>query len=422
MEDLDDLIEKHKKRSHIEDPVIRPPQGWTPGVRVGEGGVGEAIIQLHPGEEPQWDAFLEDMGFGDVLQFVRVVDVRSWEVFSKDAHGKGQPGKIKLRYVKCKVVRRMQAADKQDMDFLKEEILRFDPPTVSTRTLGTQPGGWLMGFLADWQLGKREGGGTRETVERIKKCLLALARYAVDLRKLGVKLEGLILCGMGDIVEACDGHYAMQTHGTDLHMREQRAVARRLLIMAAKILRPYFDVIIFRAIPGNHGEERKDGKAYTHFSDNNDVCIFDQFADVMKEASWADGIQVHTTSMTEPELTMTFEVGDNMGNKKAIGLAHGHQARGGGGDPASRVKGWWEKCAMSRHPIGYVDILNTGHFHHFRVEDRGEGRTWFQCPTLDGGSFWYWAQGGNGSVPGMLCYVVTPSTERGWDHPRVLTP
>lgn len=420
---LDDLIDSNKKPPH-EPPRTKPPRGWEPGARIAEDGVGEAVLPMpDPGEEPNWDQLLSEMGFGDVLQFVRVVEVRSWEVFSKHAHGKNRPGIRLQRYVKCKIVRRMEKADKEDMDLLKEQINSM--PLGPTKKLLGASGSHnaIMLFLADWQFGKREGGGSRATVMRIHACMQKFLAYVEDLRRIGVHANKVIVCGMGDMVEACDGHYAMQTHQVDMHMRQQRMAVRRLLVMIARMLRPYFTVIEFRAVPGNHGEERKNGKAFTSFSDNNDVCIFDQFGDIVKEATWGDGVEVITTSVLEPQLTMSFDVKDTSGNSKRVGLAHGHQAGSHSrGDPAGKVKAWWTKCSGSRHPIGYCDILNTGHYHHFRCEDRGEGRTWFQCPTLDGGSFWFWSGGGSGSVPGMLTYVIQPASTRGWDHVRVLTP
>ena len=144
---------------------------------------------------------------------------------------------------------------------------------------------------------------------------------------------------------------------------------------------------------------------------NSQIVGNDQFADVVEHATWSDGITVETTAVDEPQLTMTFE---EKGVK--MGLAHGHQAK------SNKIKDWFKDCTLSRHPIGEVDILNTGHYHHYKVEDLGAGRCWKQCPTLDGGSFWWWAKGGNGSIPGMLTYLIDPSNPRGWDWEKVLTP
>lgn len=413
--DIDALLDKHAQRPDAE-PDDTPPKGWEPGIRINEDGTGEATIAVPAGDEPAWDEHLREFGYGDVLDFVRVKEVRAWEVFSKHAHGKDQPGKVKLRYIKAAVVRRMSKEDKEDVDRLKEEILHLEPgPSLTLPTANDQ---WLFVSFADWQFGKREGGGSRATVDRIVACLHGVVEYAEQLRSIGLNLRGVIVAGLGDLVEACDGHYPMQAFQVDLHMRQQRAVVRRLLVLACKILRPAFDQIVFRAVPGNHGEVRKNGKAFTSFSDNNDVCIFDQLRDIVAEAPWNDGIDVWTTDMNKPELTMSFEVKDSRQNSVSIGLAHGHQSRGG----PDKVKNWWKDCSASRHAIGYVDILNTGHYHHLRVEDRGERRTWIQSPTLDGGSFWWWSQGGNGSVPGMLTYVIDPSSERGWSWLKVINP
>lgn len=375
-------------------------------------GSGELEVPCPPGEDPKWDKILTEMGYGEVLEFARVTEFRSWEVSMKGANG--EPVKSLNRYVKGQVVRRISKQDKEDVERLKRWILRRKP---RPKKIATADDCTMVVFFSDWQLGKREGGGTRATLERIFSKTEKLIEYVDQLRKLGIGIKKLIVCGMGDIVENCSGHYPMQAFLVDAHMRQQRAYARRALIKTCMMLWDHFEEIEYRAVPGNHGEERKDGKAYTHFSDNNDVCIFDQFADVVEHSTWAEGVTVTTTDMDEPQLSMVFE---EKGVK--MGLAHSHQARGSsrGGEPDGRVKTWFRNLAMTRHPLGEVDILNTGHYHHYQVEDLGSGRCWKQCPSLDGDSFWWREGGGAGSIPGMLCYLLDPASDRGWDWERVL--
>lgn len=409
---LEDFLDaKRPGPSHDTPPgAFDPPKGWRPGVKISEDGSGEVVAAVEAGEDPKWGEILTELGYGDVLELVRVVEVRAWQVYSRE-HGTKT-----LHYVKAKVARRASSADAEDVAELKERVLTLDPGKPELLRPGDDA--TLLAALADWQLGKREGGGSEAVVRRVKECTLQLVAYAQDLRSLGIRIPRLILAGLGDLVEACWGHYPMQLGTVDLHMRQQRTVARRLLVWIAKTVAPHFEVVDFRFVPGNHGETRQGGKQVTSFSDNNDVCLGDQLRDVLAEAPWAEHITVWTTSFTEPELSMSFLVKNDAGDSVSVGLAHGHQAKGG---PQGVVK-WWDRCAASRHPIGAVDLLNTGHYHHLRVEDRGARKTWFQAPTLDGGSFWYWAGGGNGTVAGMLCYLVTPSSRRGWSWVKVLTP
>jgi len=414
--DLDDLIDSHKPPSHPKRDN-EPPGGFQPGVTM-KGNTGHAELVLPAGQDPRWGEFLEEFGYGNVLELVEVVEVRAWQTFSKD-HGKQN-----LRYIKARVVKRRDAADVEDLERLKDWIMKDEPPQEPLAPFISGNEKTLLVFLSDWQLGKREGGGSRATVERINQAIEHLIEYVSVLRNNGHVINEVVLCGMGDMVESCSGFYPMQEFQVDLHMRQQRMVVRRLLIRIAKKLRPHFAKITFRAVPGNHGEVRKGGagsKAFTSFSDNNDVCIFDQLRDVVAEARWGEGIDVHTTQVGKPELTMSFKIENGEGASVAVGLAHGHQAGSHSrGDPADKIKKWWTDCSGSRHPIGYVDMLCTGHYHHLRVEDRGERRTWFQCPTLDGGSFWYWARGGRGSVPGMLVVLADPAHPRGWCEVKVL--
>ena len=97
-----------------------------------------------------------------------------------------------------------------------------------------------------------------------------------ELRKAGNPINKLYVFGLGDLVEGCGDHYAMQNFSVEIDQRRQEMVARRLIIKALMAWAPHFDKIVVAAVPGNHGENRKNGKAHTTFGDNIDVAVFDQ--------------------------------------------------------------------------------------------------------------------------------------------------
>jgi hypothetical protein len=97
---------------------------------------------------------------------------------------------------------------------------------------------------------------------------------------------------------------------------------------------------------------------------------------------------------------------------KIVGLSHGHQY------PRPEKAGdWWRGQTFGRQPVADADILITGHYHHFRTQQMGNGRLWIQAPTLDNGSDWYAVRSGEVSTSGLLVFSVGPE---GWDDLRIL--
>ena len=92
------------------------------------------------------------------------------------------------------------------------------------------------------------------------------------------------ISGLGDIVEGCTGFYAQQEFTVELDYRQQQKVARRMAYTALKELVPIFDKTVVSFIAGNHGEPRNSGKSFTTFSDNRDIMLGEELAEIFKEA------------------------------------------------------------------------------------------------------------------------------------------
>ncbi len=158
----------------------------------------------------------------------------------------------------------------------------------------------------------------------------------------------------------------------------------------------------------------RNGKAFTSFGDNDDVAIFEQAQEVLDAAGYDKQMRWVTP---EEDLTVTLDVFGQI-----LGLAHGHQAHGGGG-PQGKTLAWRRRMADMRHPIGDADILVTGHYHHLHIHADGP-KTWLLCPSLEGGSEWFAAGGGPPSVgqrhavrPGTLSFTIDRA---GWSDLEVL--
>jgi hypothetical protein len=161
-------------------------------------------------------------------------------------------------------------------------------------------------------------------------------------------------------------------------------------------------------VAGNHGEHRKDGKAFTGPGDNDDVAVVEQVAEIMQANPDAFGhVGWH---IPDDRLEVCLDVAG-----WRVGFHHGHIA-GSGASPQIKQRNWWRDHSFQQSLIGDADLLVTGHYHHLSVVDHGP-RVHFQTPAMDGGSRWWEDKGGGRSATGTLTFMVG---EHGWDRLRVL--
>ena len=384
---LDDILAVQQDLSTPKRPKREHAEGWEPGVSW-DGQQGTITSTAMPADNaPDWDSILRIWGL-DPEQF-SVVEPVLFNVW-------GDPQGTLNRQWKGKVVQRKAAAG-ADFNALLAEVKRYKPkrPAPATGEVA------LLVALSDFQMGKGEGGGSAAIVERFLAGIGEVEVRWRELVKAGRPLERLVIVGLGDLFESCAGHYAMQAFQADLDRREQTTVLRRMLVRALTQWASFAPRIVVAAVPGNHGENRQQGKAFTSFGDNDDVAVMEQVAEIMRANSAYDHISF---VFPKNELTLTLDVHGTI-----VGLAHGHQVKGS-------AESWWGKQAFGLQPIGDADILLTGHYHHLVVKQSG-ARTHFQAPALDGGSQWFTEQAGVVAPAGLLTLTVGPS---GWDDLRVL--
>lgn len=370
---------KRPKREH--------PEGWEPGV-AWDGKQGTITSTAMPADNaPDWDTILRVWGLDPAL--FSVVEPVLFNVW-------GDPNGNLNRQWKGKVIQK-RAPEGADFAALLDEVKRYKPKRVAALEGDVA----LVVALSDFQMGKGEGGGSAGIVSRFLIGITEVEARWRELVKLGRPLDKLVVVGLGDLFESCAGHYAMQTFQADLDRREQTTVLRRILVKALTHWATFAPRIIVAAVPGNHGENRQNGKAFTNFGDNDDVAVMEQVAEIIRANPAYDHISF---VFPKNELTLTLDVHGTI-----VGLAHGHQVKGS-------AESWWGKQAFGLQPIGDADILLTGHYHHLVVKQSG-ARTHFQAPALDGGSQWFTEQAGVVAPAGLLTLTVGPS---GWDDLRVL--
>lgn len=383
-----------------ERPARSFPVGWEPGI-AWDGS--EGVLTTGPLDEAPdpalWAELIADWNLDaattEVVQ--GSVQVRGW-----DANVGG--GEIRrLRYYRATIRSRTAQGDRADIEALCSEISKRKPSKTVTETVTDIS---LVVPLSDWQIGKGEGGGSMATIDRIMSGLDAVAEKIRDMKRRKIAVASVVLVGMGDLVEQCDGHYAMQAFQTDLDRREQKRVARRLLLRAVDTVVDLVPLVVLAAVPGNHGENRRDGKAFTSWTDNDDLAVVEEVAEILNANPDRYG---HVKTVLARDLTLVLNVsGIN------VGFAHGHQFGRGSGHAAAKAQKWWEGQIMGRQPIADADILVTGHLHHLVLAESA-GRLHVQCPSQDGGSYWWTAQTGHHSPAGQLMFGVgTGYNGRSW--------
>lgn len=380
-------------------PVTAPPRGWEPVIERSADEVSATLEPSAPRNEPAEDAdLLTRMGLDPEHWKVSSVRRSQWQTFGGEW----------LESYKVHAVRRTSAiVDAEELGELRKTVSLLPvPPKTRTRSSTLEDRAFVVA-LSDWQAGKGEGGGSAAFVDRYVGALaVAVEQFRTS------RAREVVFVGLGDLVEGCTGFYAGQEFEVDLNRREQTNLVRRLLLKTistfAQVRRP----IRIAAVPGNHGENRKNGKAFTGSGDNDDISVFEQVADVVSAAPEAFGNP--TFLLPDGDLTLAFDV-----QGVRVGLAHGHTS-GGGANAQAKIHRWWEKQALGDRPVGGAQLLLTGHFHHLSVVTHGK-RTHIQSPAMDGGSLWYREIAGVDSPPGLLTLQVGQKCgPLGWDKLEVI--
>ncbi len=391
----------------------KPPPGWETGFETKADGSGQIAWRgddLVVDDGHDWDYILQNLGLDPNLYAVvdDTIEVRSWDAHYSSQHpSAARHEKQRFYYYKAKIRLRSQAKDRADIDALckRAQSLKSAKPRATTGD-----GRALVVALSDWQIGKGEGGGTEATVDRIHAVLdQALIRAKHE------KPDQIVLAGLGDLAEGCNGWYPNQLYEIDLDEREQMRVASRLMLSAIDRFLGW--PILVTGCISNHGEKRDDGKHRTGYLDNRDLQLLDRVADVCgsNDERYHD-VKFVGPHQDDPAVTR-FEV-----QGLRVATAHGHVGMGGK-DATVAVDKWLTGQIKGQRPAADCELLLTGHRHHFAAAEFATRRTWFQAPALDGGSGWFASATGATSHPGMLTLMAGDGCgARGVEAPHILEP
>jgi hypothetical protein len=343
-----------------------------------------------------WAELIADWGLdpSDVEIVPGSVTVRGWD--APDGAG----GFQRLRHYKATLRQREHLMDPTLVEELIKSIAKRPAVKAAKPVID---GVTFLVALSDWQIGKgnEARGGTPETVARVEGAARAAADRLRELIKAGRRIEKIALVGLGDLVEGCDGFYAMQAFSADLDDRSQDRVVRHLLLRVIDTFVEFGIPMEVFAVPGNHGENRLNGKAHTTWLDNRDLAAFEIVGEVCAQnpARYSHVVFVGDQRLNDDDLTMTTEL-----SGAQCGFAHGHQFRSGANSQA-KMEGWLKGQALGLTGIANARLLFAGHLHHF-VMSESTGRTVIQVPAMDGGSRWFQATSGASAPAGMLTVCV----------------
>lgn len=381
----------------------RHPDGWRPSATYSAHG-GELVGRIPNGADADpafWRLVISDWGLDpDTTEIVPdSVQIRAWDM----PIGKGET--MRARYYKANIRPRRAAMCADDVAELAKAAARRTKRPPAT----THDGVGFVCCLSDWQIGKSEGGGTVATVERITRALDQAVARLRELRKAGRVISSVWLVGMGDLAEQCIGFYPAQQWSVDCTRREQLQIVRTLLLSAVDRFVDLTGSLVVGAVPGNHGENRANGKMITDVSDNDDLAVFDQVRDALAKNPDRYG---HITWHISDELVLTANVAG-----VEVAWTHMHQGAGSG---ERKIAEWWRSQVMGNRPISAAQILNTAHYHHLLVSE-STGRTIIQVPAMDGGSAWFTERTGQSSPSGMVTYLAgTECGLRGWSDLAIM--
>jgi hypothetical protein len=381
----------------IEDarvPRRSHPKGWEPGIDTAKGLL--THLSDAPAAPSDWSDIIRELGLdpaGWTVDESQPVQVRTWD-----------SGEKRMYYYRATVLPVQDVVRSPDVEALIREVKRRKPQPPKDLLEERA----LVICLADWQAGKSDHGGIEALVERLVALKDAVPKRVKEAAKAGRPISHLYVVGMGDMVEGCDGHYDQQTFSVALDRRQQVRLVRRILTDLLTDWSKLPARMVVGCVPGNHGENRKGGRSFTTFEDNDDLAVFEQVQEILGQNPDAYG---HISFVIpDGDMTITLDVCGTV-----VSFAHGHQFSGSG-LALNKARTWWKNKMASMHATGDARVLVYGHYHHLQVLQDGP-RTIFGCPSNDGGSRWFEERGGPTTACGTLTFVVDKD---GWRDLAIL--
>jgi hypothetical protein len=401
---LNQFLELYQdKESNKKLAKEKYPIGWQPHAEYDpKSNKGTLVSRGTQEQEPEFATLLLEWGFDpEEYEIVGNLQVRTWDM------NMGGGETQQAWYYKADIRKKIPSLD-TDYGQLLAEIKSYKPKTAPVKKGNTA----FMYYVADWQMGKRDGEGSEGIVSKVLDSLTTANARLKELQKTGHKIDEVYVIGLGDIVENCNlsGWYSSQVWNTDLHLRDQITVARRLLWKIVKNFADQNYTVILSGVTSNHGQNRSGKQSLTTEElDNLDLQILEQVGDLAYESTYKN---IKVVVPDSPHLLLDVK-------GYAMGFTHGHLTAGGG-TPAKKIENWWKGQMFGLNeagdnPVGVARMIVHGHYHHFTAVQQG-GRTIMGVPAMSPSDDFQTRTGYSTSM-GVVTMTVTKD---GWDNLKIL--
>jgi len=401
---LNQFLELYQdKESNKKLAKQKYPIGWQPHAEYDpKSNKGTLVSRGTQDQEPEFATLLLEWGFDpNEYEIVGNLQVRTWDM------NMGGGETQQAWYYKADIRKKVPSLD-TDYGQLLKEIKSYKPKTAPVKKGNTA----FMYYVADWQMGKRDGEGSEGIVSKVLESLTTANARLKELQKTGHKIDEVYVIGLGDICENCNlsGWYSSQVWNTDMHLRDQITVARRLLWKIVKNFADQNYTVILSGVTSNHGQNRSGKQSLTTEElDNLDLQILEQVGDLAYESSYKN---IKVVVPDSPHLLLDVK-------GYAMGFTHGHLTAGGG-TPAKKIENWWKGQMFGLNeagdnPVGVARMIVHGHYHHFTAVQQG-GRTIMGVPAMSPSDDFQTRTGYSTSM-GVVTMTVTKD---GWDNLKIL--
>lgn len=401
---LNQFLELYQdKESNKKLAKQKYPIGWQPHAEYDpKSNKGTLVSRGTQEQEPEFATLLLEWGFDpNEYEIVGNLQVRTWDM------NMGGGETQQAWYYKADIRKKIPSLD-TDYGQLLKEIKSYKPKTAPVKKGNTA----FMYYVADWQMGKRDGEGSEGIVSKVLDSLTTANARLKELQKTGHKIDEVYVIGLGDIVENCNlsGWYSSQVWNTDMHLRDQITVARRLLWKIVKNFADQNYTVILSGVTSNHGQNRSGKQSLTTEElDNLDLQILEQVGDLAYESTYKN---IKVVVPDSPHLLLDVK-------GYAMGFTHGHLTAGGG-TPAKKIENWWKGQMFGLNeagdnPVGVARMIVHGHYHHFTAVQQG-GRTIMGVPAMSPSDDFQTRTGYSTSM-GVVTMTVTKD---GWDNLKIL--
>jgi hypothetical protein len=381
---------------------------FKPGERVGVAefvieGAGDAQDELN-----RWAALMLGVGVG-TMEILEVLEVRAW---GRDPET-GEP----YRYVKARVSRRDENG-KAEAEAAERWLERHPrrPRKAKPAGKGIACAEWRP--ITDTQLGKggdERFGGLSETMARLDWAAEAYGDWHDQRRKLGYAPDTIVIPLAGDLGEGICGSYDNQQWITQLNSADQLELCIAAVERHVEAALDQAPRIIVTGVASNHDRLSRVGarENITDAWDDRTFVVLRTLARIY------DRVGMSQVEVVMPQNPHCSVIDDGHLNVATI---HGHKPKYKA-TAANSMWEWWKAEIAARRDAAAAHVLLAGHYHHAYTLGPQSGRVLIGLPSLDGGSAFFEATGGDWSLPGIRPFLTTDDGIRElstlvWEHDR----